>query len=311
MDKTISYMIILFLALTFIKVSFACEPSVNKSKKSVKDIIMSLEDGAMERWRKGDPTGWIEISAPEITYIDPGLTKPVVGLKEYVKYIEQFRGKVSYEGSVYKNTRVAQYGNVAILTYNYKGLGEFSNTENENPVWNTTEVYCLFDNGWKIIHTHWSYINHKLPDNLEVPVPVEVKKVKYKGILGELMKLESAAMERWRKGDPWGFTDISADEVTYFDSGTPGRLDGLKALKDEYKKSVGKIHFDVMEFIDPKIHIHGDTAVLFYRFFDTFLNKDGSIQRRNPWNCTEVYTKKNGRWRIVHTHWSLIKGERK
>jgi hypothetical protein len=29
------------------------------------------------------------------------------------------------------------------------------------------------------------------------------------------------AMERWRKGDPWGFIEISAPEVTYFDTGTP------------------------------------------------------------------------------------------
>jgi hypothetical protein len=298
------------LAQTIVGVSSASEPYGSKNDKSIKDILMSLEDGAMERWRKGDPMGWIEISAPEITYIDPGLTKPIMGLEEYKKYIEQFKGKVSYKGSIYKNAKVALYDNVAILTYNYKGLGEFSNSDNEKPIWNTTEVYCRFNNSWKIIHTHWSYINHKLPENLEVPIPVELKKVNYEGVLKEIMRLEAAAMERWRRGDPWGFTDISANEVTYFDSGTPRRLDGLKALKQEYGKRVGKIHFDVMEFIGPKIQLHGNTAILFYRFFDTFLNPDGSIQRRNPWNCTEVYTKKGGKWEIVHTHWSLIKGER-
>jgi len=63
-------------------------------------------------------------------------------------------------------------------------------------------------------------------------------------------------MERWRKGDPWGFTDISAPEVTYFDTGTPRRLENLEALKAEYAKREGKIHHEVMEFIDPKIQVH-------------------------------------------------------
>ena len=25
------------------------------------------------------------------------------------------------------------------------------------------------------------------------------------------------------------------------------------------------------------------------------------------WNTTEVYRRKNGQWKIVHTHWSLTK----
>jgi ketosteroid isomerase-like protein len=123
------------------------------------------------------------------------------------------------------------------------------------------------------------------------------------------MALEFSAMERWRKGDPWGFTDISAQGVTYFDTGTPKRLDGLDALKEEYAKRIGKIHYDVMEFIDPKVRVYGDAAVLFYRFFSTYLNSDGSVARRIPWNCTEVFSKIDGKWKIVHTHWSYINGE--
>jgi len=72
---------------------------------------------------------------------------------------------------------------------------------------------------------------------------------------------------------------------------------------------VGKIHYDVMEFIDPKVQVYGDAAILIYRFFSTHLNSDGSIARRIPWNCTEVFSKIDGKWRIVHTHWSYINGE--
>ncbi len=277
----------------------------------MQDIIMSLENGAMERWRQGDPWGWTEISAEEITYVDPGLTKPIEGLEAYKEYLKQVEGKIYFQVSEFIDPKIKRYGDLAVLAYNYRDAqtGEDGSIIDQSQ-WNSTEVYCLMEGEWKIIHTHWSYIKHKLPARTEVPVLIKKPKTEYEGVLGELMALESAAMERWRKGDPWGFTDISAPDVTYFDTGTPKRLDGLEALKKEYANRVGKIHYDVMEFIDPKVQVHGDAAVLFYRFFSTHLNPDGSIASRTPWNCTEVYSKIDGKWKIVHTHWSYINGER-
>lgn len=279
--------------------------------KPLEEIIMSLEQGAMERWRNGDPWGWTEISAEEITYIDPGLTKPIEGLEEYKKYLKQFEGKIRYQISEFIDPKIVTCGNCAVLTYNYRS--DETNDDDSiisQTLWNTTEVYCLLEDEWQIIHTHWSYVKHKPPERTEVPVPVEQKKKEYEGVSREVMALESAAMERWRRGDPWGFTDISAPGVTYFDTGTPKRLDGLEALKTEYAKRVGKIHYDVMEFIDPRVQVHGDAAVLTYRFFSTRIRSDGSIASRTPWNCTEVFSKVDGKWRIIHTHWSFINGER-
>jgi ketosteroid isomerase-like protein len=277
----------------------------------MEEIILSLENSAMERWRNGDTMGWIEISAEEVKYIDPGLTKPIEGLEAYRKYLKQFEGKTIYQVSEYIDPKVKRYGDLAVLTYNYRDAKtKADGSIVDQSLWNSTEVYCLLEGEWKIIHTHWSYINQKLPDRTEVPVLVELLKKDYEGVLGEVMALESAAMERWRKGDPWGFAEISAPEVTYFDTGTPKRLDGIEALQAEYSKRVGKINYDVMEFIDPGVQVHGDAAVLFYRFFSTYLNPDGSIVRRIPWNCTEVFSKINGKWKIVHTHWSYINGER-
>ncbi len=203
------------------------------------------------------------------------------------------------------------YGNSAVLTYNYRSrVLAPDGTEVNQILWNTTEVYFKQADEWKIVHSHWSYVNHGLPRVLEIPLPVELTPVRYEGVLGELMVLESAAMERWRKGDPWGFVELYAPEITYMDSGTPSRLNGLEAMKAEYKIREGKIHYDVQEFIEPKVQVLDNTAVLTYRFFSTTLKSDGSILSRMPWFCTEVYVRKDGQWRIVHNHWSLIKGER-
>jgi uncharacterized protein (TIGR02246 family) len=124
------------------------------------------------------------------------------------------------------------------------------------------------------------------------------------------MTLEQAAMQRWRKGDPGGYLDLYAPDVTYFDPGTSQRVDGREAMRSIYKQLEGQINYEVMDFVDPQVLISGDLAVLFYRFLSTRLNPDGSVRSRTPWNCTEVYQRLQGRWNIVHNHWSLINGER-
>ena len=283
-----------------------------KGGNSIMDEILKIEDSAMEEWRQGNHMKWIDISADEVIYIDPGLTAPIIGKDAYVKYLEPLRGKIFYDRSEYVMPRVARYGKTAVLTYNYHSLNRGDNTQlQRTSFWNTTQVYRLTGNGWKIIHSHWSYIRHSLPESLEMTIPVlEKKSVEPSETAVEIMRLETAAMERWRKGDPGGFLELSAPEVTYFDTGTPGRITGYEALNNEYSRRAGKIHYDVMEFISPKVLVFDDSVLLFYQFFSISLNPDGTIRSRTPWNCTEVFAKKAGQWKIVHTHWSFINGWR-
>ena len=277
----------------------------------MEQTILSREKAAMERWRSGDPMGFVELSAEDISYVDPGLTRPIIGLDEYKAYMKQLEGKVHYQKSEFINPKVVIAGDAAVLSYNYRSsqLTPEGKVSSETP-WNATEVYFKREGEWKIVHTHWSYINHRVPDAVEIPLPVQSNTIEYDGILGELIRLESAAMERWRKGDPWGFIELYAPETTYFDTGTPRRINGKEALRAEYKLREGKIFYDVMDFIDPLVQVCGDMAVLFYRFLSTWLNADGSVSRRTPWNSTEVYLYLEGSWKIIHNHWSHIRGER-
>jgi len=284
-----------------------------KGDKAVMEKIFKIEDSAMEEWRKGNPMKWIDISADDIIYVDPALDAPIVGKEAYIQYLTPLKGKIYYDKSEYVSPKVASYGKTAVLTYNYHSLrqkpdGEFERTS----FWNTTEVYRLIGDEWRIIHTHWSYIQHNLPENLEVKIPVQMKEDRpFEGTAAEILRLETGALERWRKGDPSGGLEISAPNITYFDPDTPARLNGWNELKKEYDNVAGKIHYDVMEFIKPRVQVFEESAVLFYQFFSTTLNHDGTIQSRTPWNCTEVYAKTAGGWKIVHSHWSFIKGWRK
>jgi ketosteroid isomerase-like protein len=114
-----------------------------------------------------------------------------------------------------------------------------------------------------------------------------------------ILAVERGAFERWAKGDLNGFLDASDSDVDYFDPFLEARLDGLPALHALYDKLQGKMHVDRWEMVNPRVIVSGDMGVLTFNFVSY---SNGQTTR---WNTTEVYRRKNGQWKIVHTHWSL------
>jgi hypothetical protein len=113
--------------------------------------IIGMEKAALDRWGKGDPSGFIEISSEEVVYFDPSLEKRMDGLEELKKYYEAARGKIFFDRYELINPHVQTDGTIAVLTFNY-----VSYTGNNESRWNCTEVYRNEESGWKIIQTHWS-----------------------------------------------------------------------------------------------------------------------------------------------------------
>jgi ketosteroid isomerase-like protein len=114
-----------------------------------------------------------------------------------------------------------------------------------------------------------------------------------------VLRLERAALDRWGKGDPEGFLEISDAEVVYFDPLEPRRVDGIEALRRRYGPLRGKIKINRYELIDPRVTVSADLALLTYNFVS---HGDAGAMR---WNATEVYRCREGQWRIIHSHWSL------
>lgn len=115
----------------------------------------------------------------------------------------------------------------------------------------------------------------------------------------KIVELERAGLERWSRGDPDGFLEISSPDVSYFDPFTERRLDGLAALRALYDQIRGKVHIDRFEIIDPRVQVVGNVAVLTFRFESH--GSEGSMH----WNTTEVYQQTEAGWRIIHTHWAF------
>jgi ketosteroid isomerase-like protein len=112
-----------------------------------------------------------------------------------------------------------------------------------------------------------------------------------------ILAMERAALDRWVKGDPDGFLEISDPEVVYFDPYQPRRVNGIAELRRLYDSLRGQAKILHYEIIDPKVTVLGDMAVLTFNFVS-----QGS---EGLWNTTEVYRRNQGQWRIIHTHWSL------
>lgn len=126
-----------------------------------------------------------------------------------------------------------------------------------------------------------------------------------KNVADKIVAMEKAALDRWIKGDPDGFLEISSAEVTYFDPFLDKRLDGLPVLKKRYENMRGKVNNSRYEMIDPKVQLNSNTAVLTFNFKGYSKNPDGSEVQRSHWHTTEVYSLINGQWKIISTHWSF------
>ncbi len=113
-----------------------------------------------------------------------------------------------------------------------------------------------------------------------------------------IVGMERAALDRWGAGDPSGFLEITAADVSYFDPVQEQRLDGLDRLTALYETIRGKIKIDRSEIVNPRVQIAGEAAVLTYQFLSE--GSEGSMR----WNCTEVYQQMDRQWRIIHSHWS-------
>jgi uncharacterized protein (TIGR02246 family) len=130
----------------------------------------------------------------------------------------------------------------------------------------------------------------------------------------ELIALERSALDRWITFDPQGYLDLYAPDVLYFDPNQEKRVDGLEALKkvvEPIKNFKGAIKEPRYEMIAPRVQQYGDVALLTFNLINYGRVSEEPETVLARWNSTEVYRRIDGKWRIIHSHWSYIKPELK
>lgn len=124
------------------------------TESKIKASIIALEKQALEQWNNGNPDGFINLSADDIVYIDPAFEHKLEGKQALEDYYNLIRGKIKIDQYEMINPTVQLSAEVAVLTYNYR-----VQRDEQTFRMSCTEVYKLdSSNQWKIIHTHWSFV---------------------------------------------------------------------------------------------------------------------------------------------------------
>jgi uncharacterized protein (TIGR02246 family) len=128
-------------------------------------------------------------------------------------------------------------------------------------------------------------------------------------VASQIIALERSALDRWIRADPDGYLSLYANDVTYFDPFREKRVDGL----DDLRARVAAMRGVALPFTEPRydminpvVHLEGNVAVLTFNLVN-YGKPTGSTQEAvlARWNATEVYSKREGAWRITHSHWSF------
>jgi ketosteroid isomerase-like protein len=135
---------------------------------SLADTIIALERGALDRWGRGDPGGYLELYARDVTYFDPMRESRVDGVDAMKQLLEPLRGRIKVDRYEMIAPHVDRAGDAAILTYNLVSHGRRPDGESAVVRWNSTAVYVQIDGRWKIVHSHWSFTQAKPANSPEV-----------------------------------------------------------------------------------------------------------------------------------------------
>lgn len=123
----------------------------SETENEIAATIIAMERAALARWGNGDPSGFLEICAPDVVYFDPRQERRLDGLEALTRLYEGVRGQVRIDHYELLTPKVQICGDAVVLTFNF-----VSESDGKTARWNCTEVYRRTPNGWKIIQTHWS-----------------------------------------------------------------------------------------------------------------------------------------------------------
>jgi ketosteroid isomerase-like protein len=137
-------------------------PATEGSDDALLRELLALERGALDRWMRLDPDGYLGIYAEDVTYFDATTKQREAGLETLRKTfapIKEMKAPFSDPRYEFIDPQVQREGDLAVLTFNLLSFGKLADgAEHELARWNTTEVYRRDDTTWKVIHAHWSFV---------------------------------------------------------------------------------------------------------------------------------------------------------
>ena len=131
------------------------EQQYTSEERALADHIIDLEKTALDKWFKGDTSGYEELwSKHSFTYFDGVVTERVDNHATIAAFLKTIDGKLFADSYDFHSPRVQFGTDMAVLTYQL-----FADTSLINMAYNCIEVYQKEDDGkWRVIHSTWSFI---------------------------------------------------------------------------------------------------------------------------------------------------------
>ena len=133
-------------------------------------------------------------------------------------------------------------------------------------------------------------------------VPASVMEEERDRLLSTLRADLDRGLARWYSGDPLGYAELYAEDLTYFDPGTETSLQGIESLRAYYEPLVDRFHIDRYETDDFRLQHHVEIAILTFTLSEYAAGDDPTV----VWKVTHAYRQVDGEWRVIHGHFSQV-----
>lgn len=128
--------------------------------------VIALERAALDRWGQGDPSAYLALFDAEVTYFDPMQEGRVDGLAAMEALFAPIAGRIRVDRYDMLRPLVQHYGEVALLSFNLVSYRTDDGRERAISSWNSTEAYRRTPRGWRIVHSHWSFVTPAITDEV-------------------------------------------------------------------------------------------------------------------------------------------------
>lgn len=137
------------------KINLILESVYTAEKQAIAEQIVDLEKNALDRWFKGDTSGYKELwSKYSFSYFDAVVDKRVDDYTTIVKFLDSIEGKLFADSYDFRNPRVQLGQDMAVLTFQI-----FAKTNLLDMEYNCIEVFQKETDGtYRVIHSTWSFI---------------------------------------------------------------------------------------------------------------------------------------------------------
>jgi len=156
----------------------------------------------------------------------------------------------------------------------------------------TTLIFAREAKKWKILHAHSS-----VPAAL--PATASAREADADGILD----IERSIWEAFRKGDLTPIEQYFSEDVSVLEGASAYRMSGKVDVLRAYRALLKNVKIENYQILDPKVNVHGGTAVLSYYYTESLRTQGMPVTESGK--ITTVYAREDGEWRVVHHHSSV------